>query len=162
MKGNVRFVAVVALLVLAAACGGDDSADAGDDAGGGSDAQTATTFPSTVGDIPGVSGECEALANLSLAISGVLTGTFDGLPDDVVGNLPGDAQADGEIVADAVQEFSDRLDELGIDLSQGLGNLSAEQLQAFSDISGEVFNDDVDAAVNRIGITMADDCAPGG
>jgi hypothetical protein len=158
MRAYARVVGVLAVVAaLVVGCGGDDA-----DTNGGVDATAgATTIPSTVGNIPGVSSECEALANLSLSISQVFAGSFQGVPNGVVDALPSEARADGQIIADALVEFDERLDELGIDLSDGMASLSPEQLEAFGDVSGEVLNDDVDAAVNRIGIQMADDCAPG-
>lgn len=161
MKGTKRWFFVLLGVVLAVAgCGGDDSSDAGDVGGGGGD-ETATTFPTSVGDVPGVSSECEAVADLSLAISTVLSGQFGDISDDVVDALPSDARADGTLLVDALREFGDRIDAAGIDLSGGLGGLSAEEIEVYSDISGEVFDEDLDAAVERIGQVAAVECAPG-
>ncbi|HSF84224.1 MAG TPA: hypothetical protein VLG28_01020 [Acidimicrobiia bacterium] len=156
MQGRGRLVVAVAFLLAVAACGGEDDAAAPSSEQDAS----ATTFPSSVGDLPGVSGGCEALANLSLAISSVVSGNFTGVPSDVVGNLPEEARADGQTLVDAIEEFHERLEQAGIDISQGL-NLDEEQLDEYVDINAEVFNDDVDAAVNRLGVTMAGECAPG-
>lgn len=154
MMGTRRRLIVLLGVVLAlAGCGGGIL-------GGGAD-ETAMTLPASIGDIPSVSSECEAVGNLSLAISSVLFGRFDQISDDIVDALPSDARADGAVLVDALQEFGDRIDAAGLDLSGGLGSLSAEEIEVYSDISGEVFNDDVDAAVDRIGRVALGECALG-
>lgn len=154
----------IAIILSLAACGDDDS---------GGTASTAptetedldtgdTTLPTSVGNIPGISAGCEAYADLSLAMGNVFTGGFAGFGDDLVSRLPSEGQADGAIVVGALQAFSDGLADAGIDLSQGsIGTLTQEQLQVFSDLSDNVFTDDVNAAFDRLGELVAAECAVG-
>ena len=169
---------LVALLALTlAACGDDDDvADLADDpttttsgsvVGGGSDDGSSgsdTTFPTSVGNIPGVSSECEAYANLSLALVNVFSGGFTGFGGDLVSALPPAGQADGAIVVDALQRFSDGMAAAGIDLTAqgGMAAMDADQLQAFSDLSEEIFTDEIDAAFDRLSELVEAECAVGG
>lgn len=174
MHKYVRLVAIVAVLALVvAACGDDDSAenggnaDAGNNNGGnGSDNSLETfgpddTLPTTVGDVPGLSSECEALANLSLAFSSALTGGFDGVPSGLVDDLPSEFRAEGEAIAEALEEYSRRLEEAGIDISQGIFTLSEEQIEVYSDIADELFDDELEDSFERLATDMADDCLRG-
>ena len=176
MTTYLRSLIIVVVVALAvAACGDDDlgsdlggntSADVpgfgddgfGDDGFGDGDA----TLPTSVGNIPGLSSECEAYLNLSLAMSAAFTGEFSGFDGDLVSRLPAAAQADGAIIVAALQEFSDELAAAGLDLSQGLATFSQEQIQAFGDLSEEIFNDEVDAAFDRLSEAGAAECAIGG
>jgi hypothetical protein len=163
MTRLLRTVTLVAVLALSlVACGDDDSigglpGDAGNLPGDVGD------IPGDIGDlpgnIPGLSDECQAYASLSFAMSGAFSGSFDGLDGGIVANLPAEAQADGAIVVAALQDFSDGLDELGIDLSQGMGNLSQEQVQAFSELGESTLTDEVNDAFDRIGELASATCA---
>jgi len=163
MPGHLRSLALVLLLVLGlAACGDDDSigglpGDAGDLPGDVSD------LPGDLGDlpgnIPGLSDECQAYASLSFAMSSAFTGGFGGLDAGIVSNLPAEARADGQIVVTALQEFSDGLTDLGIDLSQGMASLAPEQIQAFTQLGESVFTDEVNDAFDRIGELASATCA---
>jgi len=184
MKSHQRFLALLAMLALViAACGGEDTnvgddengdngnvvtspsndGDGNDDEGNnGGDGNNTLVPGTTFGNIPGMSDECVAVANLSLAISQVLSGTFQGVPDDVVDSLPAGSREDGQIIADALNDFATALADAGIDLSQGIGALSQDQLVTWGELSGEVFNDELEEVVDRFGNTIADECAPGG
>lgn len=160
MRTWTKLVGVALLtMVVASACGGDD---AGNDSAGGNDGEdSATTLPSSVGDIPGLSAECEAFADLSLAMSNTLGGGFVGIPDDLVDRLPADARDDGRVIVEALQEFGDRLEDAGIDLSQGIGSFDEGQIETYGEISGEVFDSDVEDAFDRLAGMVADECALG-
>ena len=177
-----RFATLVAVLALVvAACGGgDDDADAGtgngngarteapsDNGGGGDDDNNNnnnnlgvnTTF---LGNIAGLSDECTAIANLSIAFSQAFTGTFEDVPADIINSLPAEARAEGQILADALDEFASGLEEAGIDLNllEGIGSLTPDQIQQYSEVSERVFNDEVEDAADRLG-EAAEGCAPG-
>jgi hypothetical protein len=163
----VVMAAVFALVV--AACGDDDSADNGASAdNGNSSGNPEATFdpdetiPVTVGDVPGLSSECEALANLALAIGRAFTGGVEEVPAGIVEDLPSEMRADGEIVLEALTEYSRRLEEAGIDLSGGVFSLAEDQIEAYSDITEEVFDEELEDAYERIGEAAAvSDCIPG-
>lgn len=160
-------ILVIVLALTVMACGDDDFGGDfggdqgtnvpgfGDDGFGDGDA----TLPTSVGDIPGVSDECEAYFDLSFAMSAAFTGDFDGLAGDLLAKLPAAAQADGAIIAGALQDFVDGIAAAGIDLSQGVGSLSQEQLQAFGEIGDSVFTEEVNDAFDRIGELAAENCA---
>lgn len=156
------------LALVGAACGGDDpSGDPGPDGetvlpgDQGTGLGDSSTLPTAVGNIPGVSGECEAYANLSLAMANVFTGGFSGFDGDLVSQLPSAGQADGAIIVSALQQFSDGLAAAGIDLTQGMTGLSADQIQVFSDLTESVFTDEVDAALDRLSELIEAECAIG-
>ena len=179
MKRSGRFTTLAAVLVLVlAACGGGD-----DDAGGGNapvDADSPAVGPSgggggddgggndgvvtTFGNIPGLSAECTAVGNLSLAMTGALTGSFDGVPDDIIDALPAVARDDGRILVDALDEFAAGMQAAGIQLDQqtGLANLSQEQIEEWSALSERIFDDDVEDALERLSAAVSAACAPGG
>lgn len=153
-------ILTVTLVLAVTACGDDDFG------GGFGENQTPTpgfgdgdlTIPTSVGNIPGLSGECEAYANLAFAMSAAFTGQFTGFEGDLVSNLPAEAQADAVIIVDALQEFSDGLAGAGIDMSQGMAGFSQEEIETFSDLSEAVFTDEVDAAFEGLGEVMEDAC----
>lgn len=173
MKRASSLLLVLLLAVTVAACGDDDVSDLGDGQttsapvfggdGDGSDDDN-TTFPTAVGNIPGVSSECEAYANLSLALVNVFSGGFSGFGGDLVSSLPPSGQADGAIIVDALQRFSDGMAAAGIDLSAagGMATMDADQIATFTQLSEEIFTDDVDAAFDRLSELVEAECAVGG
>jgi hypothetical protein len=159
---------LAALVLVLAACGGDPVGDAAADTpygDGGSifDDAGGDTLPGSVGNTPGLSGECEAIANLSLAMSSAFLGNFNGFDGNLIGSLPSGIQADGAIVVGALQEFSDGLAAAGIDLASpsGMAGLSPEQMEAFSTLSEEIFDDEVNDAFDRIGEAAEAECSTG-
>lgn len=153
---------VVVTVGLVGACGGSDEPDAA-----GEPTTTTTTTGSsgavsTFGDIPGVSDECTAIANLSIALTQAVSGTLGEVAGDILDAIPADARADGQIILDALEEFGARLAEDGIDLTQGgLAGLTPEQLETYVNASADIFNEDVEAAADRFS-QYAVTCAPGG
>lgn len=164
MKRISRLLLVAVLGMAVVACGddgsgGDATIPTGTDGSGVGD----VTIPTGVGNIPGVSSECEAYANLSLAMSSAFTGGFGGFSGDLVSQLPAAGRADGAIIVAALQEFSGGLAAAGIDLSQGnIGTLTQDQLQVFSDLSDSVFTDEVNDAFDRLSEVVEAECALGG
>lgn len=167
---RLRTILLVTLLAMTvAACGDDDVSDLGGGQGtnvpgfGDDGFGDSSSLPTSVGNIPGLSSECEAYANLSLAMASVFSGGYDGFATDIVSQLPPEGRADGAIVADALQRFADGLAAADIDLSNGgMATLSAEQIEAFSAISEDVFNEDVEAAFDRLSDLVEAECAIGG
>jgi hypothetical protein len=120
------------------------------------------TTPFTVGDVPGFSSECEALTNLALATGRAFTGGVEEVPARIAEDLPSEMRADGEIVLEALTEYSRRLDEAGIDLSGGVFSLAEDQIVAYSDITEDVFDEELEDAYERTGeAATTSDCVPG-
>lgn len=154
-----RLLVLVVIALVAGGCGGSDD---GENAATTVPADGAGNVVTTFGNIPGVSDECTAVANLSVALSQALSGSLGGIPNDILDAIPGDARADGQIILDAIQRFAESLDADGIDLSQGgLAGLTPEQLESYVEASAEYFDADVEAAADRFG-QYAVTCAPGG
>ena len=156
-----RHVAIGAALIVAivSACGGSDDTEG-----------SVTTVPdngagdviTTFGNIPGVSDECTAIANLSVALTQAVSGSLGEVSDDILDAIPADARADGQIILDALREFAGRLADDGIDLTQGgLAGLSPEQLETYVEASADIFDEEVEAAADRFS-QYAVTCAPGG
>jgi hypothetical protein len=149
-----------------AATSGGDLGGGGDDGGGlfGSD----ETIPITVGNIPGLSNECEALVNVFLAFTNVFSGGQIQAPSlDVISGLPGDLQADAAIMIETMQAYADGLQELGIDLSDPLSfsSLTEEQQMAFGELSEAFDTEEFNAASERLsayGEAECDQFVPGG
>ena len=155
MTRAVRIIGLVAALaILVAACGdsgspvedalAEESANdlfSGDDSG---------TIPATIGDIPGIDDECEAIANVFLAMASVLSGqsvdmsAFDALPSSL--------EADAQVVVEAFDDYADGLAELGIDLNdpEALANLSPSQLEGFNQLAEQVDSDALNAAMDNL------------
>jgi hypothetical protein len=166
---------IVALALIVAACGDDDSGLLGDAptanteaglpfGGGGSD-EIPNTLPETIGNVPGVSGECEALLNLSLAMANAFTGGGGDIDPGFVSGLPPGLQADGALVVGALQQFSQGVQDLGVDLSDpaNFAALSEEQFAALDALNDQIFDEEVDAALDRISDAAEVSCSvPGG
>lgn len=185
LQGYRRFLAVIAVLALfAAACGdsgssidaldeataatgGGDLGGGGDDGGGGLFGSD-ETVPVTIGNIPGLSSECEALANVFLAFTNVFAGGGAAAPSlDAISGLPGDLRADAALMIETMQAYFDGLEDLGVDLSDpaSFGALTEEQQQAFADLSESFDTDEFTAASDRLsayGEAECDQFDPGG
>lgn len=164
--GRLFTLIAVLTLVITACGGGDDGADAESDNAAQTQAPSDSDNPGVnttfFNNVPGLNDECTAIANLSIAFSQVFTGTFEDVPDDIINSLPAEARAEGQILADALDEFASALEAEGIDLNllEGIGSLTPDQLAAYAEVSERVFNDEVEAAADRLG-EAATGCAPG-
>lgn len=165
MTRHPRYLAVIAAFaVILAACGGDgdspfapggsDSAVSSGDGGGdvGDIEDLLEELPEGVGDLPGVSGECEALLNLFLSIGNAFFGgEIAGLDSGALSSLPGDVRDDAEFLADTLAEFSDAIQGMGIDFADpaSLAELSADQQQELTalteSLDSERFNEAADS-----------------
>jgi len=194
MKVVRLFALIVALTLVAAACGGDsveealveeaqsqatggtDAGAAGDDEGaddegtdGGSTDDTIGTLPDTpVGDIPGLSSECEALANLVFGFTQlVIGGDADQLLAAAQSGLPSSLDDEIAIIMEGANQYADALGDLEIDLSDptSFAALSPEeiaQLEAASQvIDTDAFNSALEA-VSEYGEAECADSVPGG
>ncbi len=181
---KLRFLAIVAVLVLVAAACGDSGTTATDDptagdtspsntsasgdttaATSGDTAPPATsggTLPLTIGNIPGLSDDCQALANVFLGFSGIFLG--GDVPDinlDAIGDLPGGLQADAALLIAGAQAYSDGLADLGVDLTDpaSFAALTEEQQQAFGDLADSIDTDEFNDAVDRLSAYAEVECA---
>lgn len=180
-----RFLAIVAVFALvAAACGDSGTTELADDtsppdtsssgdptaATSGDTAPPATaapstaigTIPVTIGNIPGLSDDCQALANVFLSFSGVFLG--GDVPDvniDAISDLPGDLQADVALVIAGLEEYADGLAELGVDLTDpaSFAALTEEQQQAFGDLADSIDTDEFNDAADRFSAYAEVECA---
>ncbi len=71
-----------------------------------------------VGNIPGVSNECEALLNLSIGVSQLVLGTSNAqeIIEAAKGDFPGELGDDIQAIAEAVGQYESALGDLQIDL----------------------------------------------
>ena len=168
-----RLIALfVVVLLLAAACGdsGSDStepaATSGDSAAttqpGSTDAPATTsapgttsgdTIPATIGDIPGLSDDCEALANVFLSFASIFSGGGVNIPDSSAFNdLPGNLQDDAEIVIGALSDWADGLADAGIDLTDpsSLASLTEAQQQQLQALSEAFDTTEINDALDRM------------
>lgn len=162
-KGYLRFLAMAAVIALVAAACGDSGSSIGDadeapeatsgglfgDDGGDGDDQP----PVTVGNIPGLSGECEALINVFLSMGTIFTGgDFSGVNMDAFNDLPGDLQDDAATVVDTLNAYAQGLQDLGVDLSdpQAFVNLTPAQQAAFGGLAESVDSDEFNDAADRL------------
>ena len=160
MKRLLRMLTMVsAMALMAVACGSTDSqsesatlsnTEAGEESGDGDDSSEGeeggddTVFdsddielPTDVGDIPGLSDECEAIANVFLSMSTAFLG--GGAIDADLSSfdkLPGELQDDAATVVSALNKLYAGLESLGVDLSDptALASLTADQAATFAQI----------------------------
>ena len=157
MKRILGLALVVALVVLG--CG-----DSGDE-GGTSGTQSDLTL-GTIGDIPGLSGECEALAEFLFGISQTfVTGrNAQDLIEAARGGLPSSLHDELDTVAAAATGYSDLLREYDVDLiddPNSFSRLSPEQQNALAEATEEFSSPEVDAAMETLTNYGEQECALG-
>ncbi len=169
MKSYLRYLAVFAVFAVAvAACGSDgdspfapggsDSVASGDDGGGDGDGDVNVEdlleeLPEEIGDIPGVSDECQALLSLFLSIGNAFFGgEVASIDSSALSGLPGDVQEDAQFLADTLSEFSDAIAAMGIDFAdpESLATLSAEQQQELTALTESLDTDEFNAAADNL------------
>lgn len=163
LKGvrRVTYVFVV-LALVAAGCGGADEAD---------DGRVTTTegfgTPTTVGNIPGMSAECESLTNLSIAMTSIFTGT----PEEVdrllagVDNVPGELADDVAVLQTAIRGLAQAWAEVGVNpLSDptALSEMSDADRERIEGVMEQFSDDATNDAFDRIGEYAVDACFPAG
>jgi hypothetical protein len=121
-----------------------------------------------VGNLPGVSGECEALLELFISIGGVFLGGGDVSSFDAgaLAGLPGDVQQDAELVAGTLAQFSNALQDLGVDFSDpaSFAALSESQTEEFRALSDSLDTEEFTAASDSLsayGEQECDEFSPG-
>lgn len=185
MTRHLRYLALVAAIAVAlAACGnGDDSpfapgasdsasssdgdASGGDGSGDVDVGDLLDELPDEVGDLPGVSGECEALLSLFLSIGNAFFGgEVASIDDSALAGLPGDVQADAQLLAETLSEFSDAIAGMGIDFAdpESLATLSAEQQQELASLTESLDTEQFNAAADNLeayGEQQCEEFSPG-
>lgn len=156
-RSGIATVLVVVALVVAA-CGDDGGSlleQASNDAPTNQDSGSIGDLPTDVGDIPGVSGECEALLNLFLSIGGAFIGT-ELLPFDsnALASAPPEIRADAAVVFETLNTFNTGVQDLGVDMSDpaSFATMTEAQQEAFSALTDSLdtdeFNDAADSLTN--------------
>jgi hypothetical protein len=147
----------MAFALVSAACGGGDDGSFLDQSPGatsdGSGLISGDELPIDVGDLPGVSGECEALLNLFLSISGAfLGGEVATLDAAALANLPGEIRADAQVVSQTLREFSDGVQAMGLDFSDpaSFATLTESQQAEFSALTESMDSDEFNAAADNL------------
>jgi hypothetical protein len=147
----------MALALLVAACGGGDGGSFLDQSPGATSAGDGLIpigdLPTDVGDLPGVSGECEALLNLFLSIGGAfLGGEVSALDTAALAGLPGDVRADAQIVSDTLRDFSVGLQDMGINLADpaSFATMTEAQQAAFDELTASLDSDQFNTASDNL------------
>ena len=162
------------MALMAVACGSSDSsgsldefvtpsnAAAGDSGDGGSDSD-GIELPTDVGDILGLSDECEAIANVFLSMSSAFLGG-DALDADLgsLAGLPGDLQDDAALVVEVVNELYAGLDSLGIDLSDpaALASIAGDQAAEFGELADSLDTAEFEEASENLSAYAEAECDP--
>jgi len=153
-----RYVAaIMAFALVLVACGSSDGGSFLDQSPGATSAADGLIpigdLPTDVGNLPGVSGECEALLNLFLSIGGAfLGGEVAALDAAALADLPGEVRADAQIVSDTLREFSSGLQEMGINLSDpaSFATMTEAQQAAFDDLTASLDSDQFNTASENL------------
>lgn len=169
----------VALLVLAAACGDtglstleeeadtateEDGTSAGDDSDISEDDVDLGELDD-LGDIPGISDECAALVQVMGGLSALFLGDGADEADELfalgIDDLPGSLSDEVETLREAAEQYTDVLDELGIDPTDAtsFAELSEEEQLRFAQAS-EIFNEpEVIQALDTLEAYATEECA---
>lgn len=158
MKGfTSRIAMAIAMLVLVVACGDSGSVTTAPSPATTPDATG--TIPVTVGDLPGVSDSCEALLNVFLSFSAVLTGT-DRPNFDVIEGLPSELEDDAALMLTTLNAYFDGLEDLGIDLTdpQSLTELTEEKRDDFTTLIESLDTEEFNAAADNLEAYATTEC----
>jgi hypothetical protein len=157
---------VIVFALAVTACGGSTVGSTLDQSSGTTAApgttDGSTVLPTGVGNIPGVSSECEALVNLYLSISAAFTGgAISAVDPATLANLPADVRADALLVSDTLKQYSDGLQALGIDFSDptSFATMTQEQQDAFTALGDLLNSDEFQAASDRLSAYGDQQCA---
>ena len=180
-KRSAYLALVMAFALVLAACSSDDgatfldqssetAADSSSDASADSDAladgevpdidDLIDELPDDVGDIPGLSNECEELLNLFLSVGGVFLGGEISVNSDALAGLPGEIQGDAQFVAETLAEFSQTVQDMGIDFSDpgSLATLTEAQQQEFGALTDSLDTEQFNTAVDNLSAWGEQEC----
>jgi hypothetical protein len=172
----MRFRAAVAIFAVAvllfAACGDDDDNSASNgDTNTTSDAGDSGNGDSGDGSNDGFIFSSSECAQLATALVAGYTAAFSGASSELTDlqdklqefreNAPDEIADDVDTVADAYSDFAAAADDAGLDLSDPStfsDPAKATELAEFSQQVDEIFNDDVQAAVDRVDEYLQANC----
>ncbi len=149
--------AIMAFTLVVAACGSDNGGSllerSAGTAANGDDTISIGDLPTDVGNLPGVSGECEALLNLFLSIGGAfLGGEVSSLDSGALASLPGEIRDDAQVVSETLREFSETLQALGIDFADpsSLSSLTEAQQAELNALTESLDSEQFNAASDNL------------
>jgi hypothetical protein len=141
-------------LVVAACSSGDGDSLLERSAGSAADSDSPLgQLPIDVGNLPGVSGECEALLSLFLSIGGAFLGGEVSLLDSAaLASLPAEIRDDAQVVSETLRQFSDGLQALGINFADPatFSSLSEAQQAEFEALTDSLDSEQFDAASDSL------------
>jgi len=156
-KQSSYVAVIIAFALVVAACGGGDGGtfldQSSEDAAGTDAPISIDDLPTDVGDLPGVSGECEALLNLFLSIAGAfLGGSVLPLDPGTLASLPADIRDDAQLMSEVLSQFGDGLQDLGIDFSDpsSFETMTAAQQEAFTALTDLLDSEQFNAASDNL------------
>lgn len=162
MPKRAVLAAVLSLALVSAACGGGDSGDELFSTSIGPEGQVNIDEP--IDNIPGVSESCEALANLSLAMTQAITGDVGNTADFIAAakaKAPGEIQADIDALAEGLLAIEAFYQEVGNPMTDPnfFTNVSEEDMERFDELFD---NEAMDTAFENLGEWAESECALGG
>jgi hypothetical protein len=174
-SARLRWLAVLAALMLVLAACGDSGEESSSDpfGGGGESSSDEDPFGGSSDDLPsaddledfadltdipdvlGLSDECEALAEVFLGMSQIFlgnTGSADELFANAAGALPGALEDDIETIRDAVGAYGEALEDAGVDFNDpnAFASLTPAQQGALADASEVLDTDAVNDAFDNL------------
>lgn len=158
----IGLVTVATFGAVLAACGGDSGGDTADQVDSG-DGQTDGTsdgggVASTIGDVLGISEECESLVNLLSVTGQILGGQIPAdaareTIDTFIAAVPSEIEADAKVFADAYMDWVTLLGKYNSDLTAAFTDPEAAAIS-------ERLNDaETSGAFERINEYAATECA---
>ena len=173
--GHRVITCMVALVMVLQACGGDSGVD-GDTSSqtigttqAGSQV-TSAVLPTALPNVPGISEECQGIANLMLGIAQIFTGNMSAIEQLFAAasqDLPSALASEIDLIKGAALQYQAALEEAGLDLSNptALASLTPEQIEqldaAFEPLQSPAVSDAFDA-VGEYGEVECADFVPGG
>ena len=163
-------ILVLALALVAAGCGGDDDSSASDEptVEETTTADETTSEGTTGGDTTDLSGvledeDCLALAGVGASIAQAFSGAADSGSEadleELASRVPEEIRADVQILAQALAEYSEKLQEAGIEAG---ATPTAEQVQQLQAAIASLDQQELTAASERIQAWATENCEAAG
>lgn len=164
-------ILVLALAFVAAGCGGGDDDSAASDTTTIEETTTDATSEETTDDettdtdLSGVleDEDCLALAGVGASIAQAFSGAADSGSeadlDELASRVPEEIRADVEILARALAEYSEKLQEIGVEAG---ATPTAEQLQELQAAIASLDQQELTAASERIQAWATENCEAAG
>ena len=166
-------ILVLALALVAAGCGGGDDESSASDDTAIEETTTDTTEETTSGDttddettdLSGVleDEDCLALAGVGASIAQAFSGAADSGSeadlDELASRVPEEIRADVQILAEALAEYSERLQEIGVEAG---ATPTAAQVQELQAAIASLDQQGLTAASERIQAWATENCEAAG